>query len=212
MGTQDRERILSKVSTWSIAFIFFQVILQSIFGYPVIISNVLNIFLSAVVYVTVLIRCRIKTGKLSIRLLALCILCIGLLIAKENNPESVVLSVLSLIILYCYFIYGQYIMLGKLQKVMIVFGCLSCAIYLISVYVTNPFITTIALMIQLGLMLKILSPTLEKMAKFKEAKRIEEEKINGRKEVSRLRRILFGRTGKLDMTIIKSLKGGKNEK
>ncbi len=208
MEWQDKEKSLSKVSNWSFALILLQVILQSIIGYPMVISNIISIVLTATVYVTILFRVYLRKNTIPKTLVLLFIVCCLLMGIRYFTETNIVLSVISLLTLYTYFIYGQYILTGEFSKTLLVFGCVSLCIYLVTFYVENTVVTTIVLFIQLGFVMRIFNPTLNKMAEHKKQKRLRDEKENGKKEVSLIRRILFGKSGKLDLSILEVFKEG----
>ena len=191
----------------SLIILLLGIFVLGFFPIPKVIIDWITFVASSTLYVTFLLKYKINFGKYDTKLFVMGIVCIIWLYFRLFYPNEL-LNVFGLAFLYGFYIYGQKIMTGKVNITMVIVGCLITGTSLLNVFFTNKIITNIITIIEIGILLKIVDPYMRAIA----MKRREKLNANGftdsdAKKVPLIRRILFGRTGKLDWSIIEMITG-----
>lgn len=195
MGMQDKEKLFSRIVNISLILLFVNILAYSFFHYPDAIYFTLDFIISFVIYGIALIKVYSFTGRAPVVLILLFIGSVGFRIYSSLSPSSTALDIVSLIILYTYFILSGYFINGRVSKFSLFLGGLSIVNIAFIGYVDNWYARVFVSVFQVIIILKLLNPLMEKVGERGKMKR-EEEGIDY-SNVSTIRRILFGKTGKL---------------
>lgn len=209
MSLEKKNEILNKITNWSLAVLIIGVSILSSFkdNIPDIITNLVIFAASAMLYTSFLLRYKVNFGKLHLGLLSLAVCCIGLLFWRTFYFSNIV-SLISVVVIYVYYIYGQKLMTGKMNKQLIILGIVITITLAINTYFPNKIVAGLMSVINVIIILKIVNPFFTTLA-IKKKNKLEKDGFtdNDAKKVSRIRRILFGRTGKLDLSIVEMMTG-----
>jgi len=206
MDLEVKNKILNKITTISLVTLLFGVMILSLFGVPEIILNILSLLCSATFYTCFLFRYRFKFDKFHIGLVLMATVCIGLNIYNLNLQNEII-SLITTMCVYGYYMYGQKLINGKVGKTLIIFCILIISSSILNILFTSKLVETFTLIVTLIVIIKIVNPVFENWGKKKRAK-VEASGFTEEdaKKVPWIRKILFGRTGKLDLSILEMFK------
>lgn len=103
-------------------------------------------------------------------------------------------QILYVAFVYCFFVLAGIMQEGKLRKSYLLMGICVICMMLMNTWTDNVWIRRSMLILQVVLLLRLLNPVLEGLAERGRQKRVTQEE---HREISIVRRILFGRSGKL---------------
>lgn len=207
MDMQDKSKMLDKITNYCLFILIFGYMILSIFKVPIEIINIISSITSCILYTTILMRYKLKKGTIHKGLLFLGIICILAQFIGLTSSNRY-FGILSTVFVYIFYIYNQKLLTGKWNKFFIFFGTFVVISSTLSIYFDNKLITGLFLIIEFVIYGKILNQIMYDIG-MKRKNKLEKEGFTKEDEqkVSLIRRILFGRTGKLDLSLVEMLTG-----
>lgn len=207
MVMQDKNKQLKKITNYCFAILIFGYMILSILKIPTIIINAIMGITSCVLYGTILTKYKLEHNKIHNGLFLLGIICmIGSIICIFITSKYI--SILSTIFVYIFYIYNQKLVEGTWNKFLIFFGTFVVTSSFLSIYFQNKLITALFLIMELIIYGRLINKVMFSIG-MKRKKKLEAEGFTNEdaKKVPLIKRILFGKTGKLDWTIVEMLTG-----
>ena len=207
MVMQDKIKLLDKMRNICFFIVIFGTMILSMFHVPLLVMNILSSICSSVLYCIILLRYQLTQEKMHKGLLILGIICIlcSFIGITSSNPY---VGILRTVLVYIFYIFNQKLLSGTWNKFMIFFGTFITISSILSIYFDNKWITGLFIVVELILYGRILNTIMTKIGMNKK-KKLEEQGFTNEdaKKVPLIRRILFGRTGKLDLSIVEMITG-----
>lgn len=207
MVMQDKNKRLDTITKYCFFILLFGYMILSLFKIPMYVINIITGITSCVLYITILIRYNLNHEKMHNGLLLLGILCITASIFSmiiQNKYMGLICTVF----VYIFYLFNQKLMTGKWNKFLIFFDSFVIISSLLSIYFNNKLITVLFLIIEFIIYARVINQLMFNIG-MKRKQQLEESGFTkeDEKKVSLIRRILFGRTGKLDLTIVEMITG-----
>lgn len=204
---QDKKKLIKKMNLYSLLVLFIGTMVLSLLNVPVMIINLVSFVASCVLYASILIEYKMTYHKYHKLLTFLGILCMVLQFSSLFYHNKVLSLIISMSI-YAYYLYYSKLTTGQLNKTLLFFGVLICGSSFLGLFFHNKFMTAIFLGVEALVYLKLSNKLFTSIANKKKA-RLEREGFTDEdaKKVPLIRRILFGKTGKLDLGVVSMITG-----
>ena len=207
MVTQDKNKLLDKISNYCFFVLVFGFTILSMLNVPLIIVNIVSTIASCILYITILMRYKLNYEKMHKGLLCLGIICIiGSIFGAFVDNQYI--SILCSSFVYIFYIYNQKLTTNQWNKFLIFFGSFVVLSSILSIYFDNKWITGLFVIIELIVYGRILNRFMTSLG-MKRKRKLEAEGFTEEdaKKVPLIRKILFGKTGKLDLSIVEMITG-----
>lgn len=207
MDMQDKSKMLDKISNGCFFVLIFGYMILSMLKVPYQIINGISAITASILYITILVRYKISHDKMHHGLLVLGIICIiGQFISLGITSKY--LGILSTVFVYIFYIYNQKLSYGIWNKFLIFFGIYVVSSSVLSMYVDKKIVTVLFVIMEFVIYGKLLNQMMYKIG-MKRKEKLDKEGFTktDAEKIPLIRRILFGRTGKLDFSIIEMITG-----
>lgn len=169
--------LVKKINTYSTIGLIIGILLQIIF--PVF--KILTIVSSCGLYITILLKNKLQTGKFDIVLCILCSVSLAWVFLREFSTSPYI-NILGLIIIYCFFIRAFKLSTGQWNKFVLGYGSLTVIISFLNIHLNWIILNIFILLLQFYIIFKVLDPILEKIGQEHRRKRLAHEAEKKRKQ------------------------------
>ena len=207
MVMQDKQNFVKKLNTYSLIYLFFGTLILSMFNVPMIAINLTSCIACSVLYSTIILQYKYEFNKIHIPLTLLGVLCMVLQLVNVFYSNKV-LSLIVTMSIYIYYLYSNKLMTGKINKTLLFFAVMICGSSFLGIFFKNKYMTALFLFVDALIYLKLSNKMFTSIA-YKRKVKLEESGFTEEdaKKVPLIRRILFGKTGKIDWGLVSMLTG-----
>lgn len=207
MVMQDKQKLTKKLNTYSLLYLFFGTLILSMFEVPTMIINLTSFIACSVLYSTIILQYKLEFHKIHIPLTLLGVSCMILQLVNVFYHHKI-LSLIVTMSIYAYYLYSDKLMTGKINKSLVFFAIMICGSSFLGLFFKNKYMTALFLFVDALIYLKLSNKMFTSMAN-KRKEKLEQSGFTEEdaKKVPLIRRILFGKTGKMDWGLVTMLTG-----
>lgn len=207
MVMQDKRQTVKKLSNYCLFMLIVGYMILTMLNVPTLLIKIVMATSSCGLYLTILMQYKLDYDKIHKKLLLLGIICMAAQLFSTTLHNRYV-SIISMIFVYIFYNYNYKLRQNKWNKSLILFGVLVTTCSVLSIYFNNKWINFAFVIIDLLIYGKFLNRIMNDIG-MKRKKQLEEQGFTEEdaKKVPLIRKILFGKTGKLDLSIVEMITG-----
>lgn len=175
---EQKIKLIDRINTYSIILLFISIFLED----KSIIFKGIYILTGCLIYVCVLVRNKLKVGKLNPMLLVLCSLSVGWVILRVFYT-SPYLNIFGLVLVYSFLLLSGKSTTGQWNKLLLLLAPISVVSSILRIYFDSAILTWIIVFLQIAVIIYYLDPILEKAALKHRAERLAKEEEEKQKEM-----------------------------
>lgn len=195
-----KKNILSKINYAGLGIMLISIMISAFWPVPKIVVDFIMVLCSSAIYIGSLLLYKMEKGHFHIALICLCGISIIFLLLQIFFPSNQ-LAIIGVLWIYLYLILHNRLMHGKFDFKLIIFFSVAFIGKFVKQFFSGAGASVIIALSQILFLLRLLNPSLSKIAEDHKRNRLA---IIGEEtqEVSLLRKILFGKNGKLELDFL----------